>query len=73
MLPISPWSEEDLKQYQQLDECLSKLVTWSGSTGEMVKIYRSLVWYAQVRDKIKASMVSDVKLHQPKASEKVEE
>ena len=72
MLPISPWSEEDLKQYQQLDECISKLATWQGSTGDMVKIYRSLVWFANMREKIKASMVSEIKVTQPKKPEQGE-
>ena len=65
MEQFSPWSEEDLKQYQNLDDCISKMASWNGSTPDMIKLYRALVWYAQVRDKIKKTMVSDVKVYAP--------
>lgn len=64
-LNLSPWTEEDLKKYQELEECLSKHASWSGTTAEMVKLHRSLVWYAQVHAKIKASLVSDIRISQP--------
>jgi hypothetical protein len=64
-LNLSHWTEEDLKSYQALDDCLSKQASWSGSTPEMIKLYRSLVWYSQVREKIKASIVSNVKISTP--------
>jgi hypothetical protein len=61
-LNLSAWTEEDLKSYQELEDCLTKHAKWEGNTAEMIKLHRSLVWYFKVRDKIKSSVVSNVKL-----------
>jgi hypothetical protein len=62
---LTPWTEDDVKRHAEFDDQLSKLAKWEGSTADMVKLYRSLVWFAQLRDKIKNSIASDVKVYSP--------
>jgi hypothetical protein len=61
---FTPWSEEDLKMHKQLDELLGKSANWSGNTADMVKLYKSLVWFAQLHKRIAESIVYEVKTHQ---------
>lgn len=63
---LSPWTAEDLKQWQQLDEYLGRKVTWNVSTPELVNVYRSLVWFAQLKDKIRDSQAEIVAVHEVK-------
>lgn len=62
---LSPWSEEDVKQWQVFDDLLGRKAMWNVSTPELVSVYRSLVWYAQLRDKIKDSQAEIVAVHTP--------
>lgn len=50
------FTEADLDSHKILDELLSKNVNWSGNTQEMIKIYRSLVWFSQLKEKIKGNI-----------------
>lgn len=63
---LSPWSEDDIKQYATFDDLISRKAVWNLSTPELVQVYRSLVWYAQLRDKIRDSQAAIVAVHEVK-------
>jgi len=54
-MELSKWNSDDLKQHKQLDDLLGKNVSWNVSTAELVQVYRSLVWFAGIREKIEQS------------------
>lgn len=62
---LSPWGEDDLKQHKALDELLSKCAKWNLTTAESVQLYRSLVWYAQLRERINGSIAEITRVVEP--------
>lgn len=62
---LSPWTEEDVKQHKVFDDLISRKVTWNVSTPELIQVYRSLVWMAQLQDKIKQSQAEIIAVHKP--------
>lgn len=52
-MSIARITEEDLKQYELLNNLLSGKARWDLTTAESVQLYRSLIWFAGLRDKLK--------------------
>lgn len=55
MSALSPWNKDDINAHKQLDELISKKLSWNVSTAELVQVYRSLVWFAGLKEKIEKS------------------
>jgi len=52
---LTKWTKDDVSFHMQLDELLSKNAEWKMNTGDSVKLYRCLVWFASIRKKIEQS------------------
>ncbi len=50
------FTSEDLKMYKQLETTISKNANWTGTTKEVIDIYRQLVWFAGLAEKIEKSI-----------------
>lgn len=68
-MSLSPWNSEDLVKLKQLDTFLSKKATWQINTAEVVQLYQTLVWVAQLEKKIDASIAEIVKVTEYKKAE----
>lgn len=55
MSALSPWNKDDINAHKQFDELISKKISWNVSTAELVQVYRSLVWFAGLKEKIEKS------------------
>jgi hypothetical protein len=55
MSALSPWNKEDITSHKRFDDLISKNVDWKVSTAELIQVYRSLVWFAGLKDKIEKS------------------
>ena len=71
--PISPWTQDDLALHKQLDELLSKNAKWETSTADAVRLYRCLVWFAQLKDKIEGSAAEITRVINPKEEKEAAE
>ena len=65
-MELTKWTKEDLTAHKALDELLSKNASWKTTTAEAIILYRSMVWFAQLRKKIEDSQAEIIKVHQPK-------
>jgi len=55
---ISTFSAEDVKQHKLLSDLISQNIDkWSLNTTEVVQLYRSLVWFAQLEPKLEKSIM----------------
>ena len=62
--------EDDLKEHKKFDEAVAKFAQWHGAnTQELVNIYRSLVWFANLRAKIEANLMEVKSVKQFKKDE----
>jgi len=55
MSTLSHWNKEDITSHKLFDELISKKIAWNVSTAELVQVYRSLVWFAGLKEKIEKS------------------
>jgi hypothetical protein len=55
MNPLSVWNKEDLEAHRVLDDLLLRKASWDLTTPDAVRLYKSLVWFAQLRSKIEKS------------------
>ncbi len=57
------FTTEDEQQWKLLNDLLSSdVITWNLSTPELIRSYRSLVWFAGLRPKIEANVMEVVKV-----------
>ena len=63
---MTGFTEEDLKQYAQLEKLISLKADWKLSTAEAAQLYRSLVWYSQLKTKIEENILEIKKVHKLK-------
>lgn len=61
---MNGFTEEDLKQYKLMSEYVSKYASWEAKTPELIQIYRSLVWFAGIEEKMKNSLMEIKKVTQ---------
>jgi len=69
MEQLGTFTSEDVKQHKLLSDLISKNVEkWSLSTADVVQLYRSLVWLAQLSGKLEKHIfeVTAVKQMEPK-------
>lgn len=66
---LSPWTTEDINKLKQLDNFLSKKATWQINTAEVVQLYQTLVWVAQLEKKIDSSIAEIVQVSEYKKPE----
>ena len=67
--PISQWTDTDIKMHKQLDDLISKNIEWKVNTQDAIQVYRCLVWFAQIGQKIKDSQAVIEKVTQVKKPE----
>ncbi len=66
---LSPWTTEDINKLKQLDNFLSKKATWQITTAEVVQLYQTLVWVAQLEKKIDSSIAEIIQVSEYKKTE----
>lgn len=63
--PVFSWTEKDLEDHKKFDDLISRIAKWEGNTADMVQLYRSLVWFAGLREKIQNSQAKIEKVYNP--------
>lgn len=54
---MQTFTEQDLKEYDKLEQAIAKHITYNGmSTEQLAKTYQGLVWFSQLKEKIKANI-----------------